>query len=216
VEARRGGERRPRPGDLVGDRRAGVRVEAGQVAAVQPQVLGRVADEVRQLEGDPEAREGLLEPARAEDRGHDPPDGGGRAVHVAVQRGIVVDPHGPAVHPHGVHVDAELAERQLLAEPGVHERGEDAMVRPARRQALVERRLPAVQRLPACRGGRIPTRAVDDLVRAAQEAVQGMDRGLLGPRQAPRGPVERGIVAALHPPAQLVRRADLHARILPP
>ena len=63
--------RKPRV-DLAAQDRA--LVQAGQVDAVQREVLAHVADEVRELEGDAEVRDVLVDGRRrAEQRRHDPP-----------------------------------------------------------------------------------------------------------------------------------------------
>ena len=117
-------------------------------------------------------------------------DRGGAAVHVARRaRPASAIRTRSAVDAHRVHVDAQLVERQVVARAGVDERGDDRMVR-ARRGAgrRSSSRLPGVERGRGGRAGRRPPRPVDDLVRAAHEAVQRVDGGAHVARQAPASP----------------------------
>ncbi len=233
-----GGDRRPRAGEqgagalhLVGDqgadRRAGrvggevvlghaeaLAVLRGEVDAVQAPVLAHVADEVGQLERQAEAAEvGVVTRGHAEQRGHDPPDRAGRAVHVGHELLPRGDPHRGAVDAHRAHVGAQLAEREPVAGGGV---GQGAHDRLAGLGARVELRLPGVQHgAPAVGRGRA-ARAVDDLVGGAHVAVEGVRGGSQLGRKAARREVVRGVVAALHPPRRLVplpqrRVHDLHS-----
>ena len=74
---------------------------------------------------------------------------------------------------------------------------------PAAEPAL-ELGLPGVERRAPRRAGRQAPGAVDDLVRAAHEAVQSVDGGPHVARQAARRAVVRRVVAALHAPARPV------------
>ena len=92
-------------------------------------------------------------------------------------------------------------QRQPVARTGVDQRGDDGMLGVPGREPALELGLPRVERLAPCRAGRQAPRAVDDLVRAAHEAVQGVDGGLHVARQEARGAVVRRVVAALQAPA---------------
>ena len=87
----------------------------------------------------------------AEQRGHDPPDRAGRAVHVGHELVPAGDPHRRAVDPHRAHVGAQLAEREPVAGGGVGQRADDRL---ARLRARRELRLPRVQRGAAVLGRR--------------------------------------------------------------
>ncbi len=121
-----------------------------QVDAVQPVVLGDVADEVGVLEREPEpAVVGVMALGDAEQRRHDPPDRAGRALHVGDELLPAADPHRRAVDPHRAHVRGQLRQRQVVAARRVDERSHHRV----RRAALVAGRGPArPPRRPARRG----------------------------------------------------------------
>ena len=111
-----------------------------------------VADEVRELERDPELAEvGVMARRNAEQRGHDPPDRARRAVHVGHELVPAGDPHRRAVDPHRAHVGAQLVERQPVARRRVGERAHDRL---AGVVARFELRLPGVERRAAVGGRR--------------------------------------------------------------
>ena len=146
--ARRRGLGRSRSASLTPNRS---RSSAGQVDAVQAPVLAHVADEVRELERDAEAAEvGVMAGRDAEQRGHDPADGAGRAVHVGRELLVGVDPDRRlAVHAHRAHVVLQLAEREVVAVGGVGRARSATGWRGA-----AQLRLPGVQRGAALRGRR--------------------------------------------------------------
>ena len=153
-----------------------------------------------ELEGHAEPRDLLvLARRRTEQRGHDPPDGRRAAVHVAVELAFGDDPHGlVAVDAHRLDVAVEQVQGQLVARAGVDERGDHRMRGVPDLQPDAQLGLPAVQRgAPRRAGGQAP-RAVDDLVRAAHEAVHGMDGRAHVGGQTARGQPERRVVPALH------------------
>jgi hypothetical protein len=94
-------------------------------------------------------------------------------------------------------------QRHLVTPAGIDERGDHRMLGAAGLEAAVELGLPPVQGRASGRSGRSPApRAVDDLVRAADEAVQGVDGGSDVARQElRRAPVGR-VVASLQAPAR--------------
>jgi hypothetical protein len=141
---------------------------------------------------------------RAEQRGHDPADGRGAAVHVAVELGLAADAHRlVAVDAHRGHVAVEQVQRQAVTPAGVDERGDDRVLGAPAGQAGLELGLPGVQGGAPRGAGRQPA-TVDDLVRPAHEAVQGVDRRLHVARQAVGGAVERRVVPALKAPTRAV------------
>src|SRR5207247_1102508 len=83
----------------------------------------------------------------------------------------------------------------------VHQRGDHRMGGASARQPVVQLALPPVQRRPSRRLGGRPPRAVDDLVRTAHEAVEGVDGGPDVARKLPRRPVVGRVVPPVHSPA---------------
>ena len=154
-----------------------------QVDPVEPRVLAHVADEVRELEGEPEPAVARVVARRdAEQRRHDAPDGAGGAVHVGLELLPGRDPHRRAVDAHRAHVGPQLAERQAVAPPGVDERADDRVGRAAGGEAA--RRARASQASSAARracGLGWPARPVDDLVGRAHVAVEGVRGGADSP-----------------------------------
>ncbi len=210
---RRLGEQRASVADVVGDpladrdrrrpRAQRVLGETGEVDAVEPPVDRHVAQEVRELEGDAEARDVAVRLGRgAEERRHDQPDGRRAALHVAVELGLGRDPHGlVAVDAHRGHVAAEQVQRQPVAVAGVDEGRDHRMVGVAGPDAAVELRVPGVERRAAGRTGREAPGAVDDLIRTADEAVERVHGRPHVARQAPGRAPERRVVAPLQAPA---------------
>ena len=145
---------------------------------------------------------------RAEQRRHDAADGGGAAVHVRVEGGAVGHADAVAVDAHRVHVDAQLAEGEVVALPGVDEGADDRMVRAAGGEAALELGLPGIE-VPAA--DRSCARRVDDVVRSAHEAVQRVHRGTHVARQTLGRDEERRIAAQLQRRAAAVDAA--HVRI---
>ena len=98
-----------------------------------------------------------------------------------------------------------------MARAGVDERRDHRVRRGARARGRRAARPPRRRAPRGARGG--SRRAVGDLVGAADEAVERVDRGPLGARQAARRRVVGRVVAALHAPAAPVGARDL---LVPP
>ena len=91
-----------------------------------------------------------------------------------------------------------------MARARVDQRRDDRVGGGACEPAELELELPGVEGRAALGGRADPPRVVDDLVRPADEAVQGVDRGPDREGQAARRGVEGRVVAALQAPAGAV------------
>ena len=141
----------------------------------------------------------------AEQRGHDPPDRAGRALHVAAQLLPAGDPHRRAVDAHRAHVDLQLVQRQRVAAGGVDERAHHRV----RRAAVAH---PALQlappRRPAPRGAPPASARGAGRRRAGRRCGRSRRarawRAARSGGQPARRPVVRRVVAPVHPAAGVV------------
>jgi hypothetical protein len=188
--------------------------EAGQVLGRQvdpaaPVVLGDVADEVGQLEGQPQLAgvlAGLWWIGRFQDRGQHRADDGRRALHVATQVLVGAVAVGAQVHGHRGKELLEVAHRQVEGPDGVNHR---------RQQRVIDRDPPeAGEQAPAqgVQGGRLGGavqgrgEVVDDLVGVAAEPVPGVHVAALPARQQQGGQVVGAAMAGMQLPTPLIGR----------
>ena len=180
-------------------------VLARQVDAAAPPVLGDIAQDVRELEGEPEMHR-VLASRRilvAEDLDRDEPDGARHAPavlrEVAVPRLVAVTPQ-VRLDTRDDRLEVLALDREVLDR--VRQRDADRMARPARVHG-VELGAPAREEpLGVARG----TRLVGDVVGGAAEGVDGAQRAPPFRREQPEPPIEVRRRAACDVGAVLVRR----------
>ena len=139
--------------------------------------------------------------SRTEDRGHDAADRCRAPVHVAVELGSRRDANTGTVDPHRPYVASQLVEGKLEAYAGVDQRSDHRVIGRPFGQPAFQRTLPGVEGGEARGGFQTAALPVDDLVRAAHEPVQRMDRGSNVGRKPQYREVEGGVVAAEQTPA---------------
>jgi hypothetical protein len=129
-----------------------VQVLGRQIDPAPVEVLGQVADEVGQLEGQAELAGGLAggrRVGRLQDRGQHGPDHRRRALHVATQLGVgAIAVHGQ-VHGHGVQEPLEVGDVQGKGPHGVEHGRQDRVLHRGAAQAGEQALAPGPQ------GGRL-------------------------------------------------------------
>ena len=179
-----------------------------KIDASAVQILGRVADEVRELERDAELhREVVGRRIRwLQDRHHLQSDDRGRAVDVLIQvlvRGVLG--HGE-IHAHGMQESFEMFARDLPAQDRIHNRPAHRIVRTPTFEVGEECIAPGAQPVGLLLIGQCRSQIVDDLIGVPREAVQRVDVGPLAGREQQCREVVGLAVGRIELPAPFVGR----------
>ena len=195
---------------VAGDAELG-QVLVGQVGAAPVEVLGDVADEVGELEGEAELPGRLAGRGRvgaAQDRQHHGADDRRRALHV-VEQVVVGRVRGDGqVHRHALQERREVVPVQVEDGDGVQH---------GRQQRVVDRRAVQAGHEPAGPvvepGGPLGRRqvlgAVDDLVGVAGEAVEGVHMSPFPGGQQPGGEIVGAAVAFVQLTAAVIGSGEI-------